>query len=84
MDTVLNIGLNDETVKGLIEVSGDARFAYDAYRRLVMMYADVVVEKAGGMEPAKGKGIRKLMDERLEEMKKKKALNWTPNFLPMI
>ncbi|HPZ26406.1 MAG TPA: PEP/pyruvate-binding domain-containing protein, partial [Kaistella sp.] len=33
MDTVLNIGLNDETVKGLIEVSGDARFAYDAYRR---------------------------------------------------
>nr|WP_262900196.1 pyruvate, phosphate dikinase [Candidatus Kaistella beijingensis] len=74
MDTVLNIGLNDETVKGLIEVSGDARFAYDAYRRLVMMYADVVVEKAGGMEPAKGKGIRKLMDERLEEMKKKKGV----------
>ena len=74
MDTVLNIGLNDETVKGLIEVSGDARFAYDAYRRLVMMYADVVVEKAGGMEPVKGKGIRKLMDERLEEMKKKKGV----------
>ena len=74
MDTVLNIGLNDETVKGLIEVSGDARVAYDAYRRLVMMYADVVVEKAGGMEPAKGKGIRKLMDERLEEMKKKKGV----------
>ncbi|MBE2274520.1 MAG: pyruvate, phosphate dikinase, partial [Flavobacteriales bacterium] len=74
MDTVLNIGLNDQTVKGLIEVSGDARFAYDAYRRLVMMYADVVVEKAGGMEPAKGKGIRKLMDERLEEMKKKKGV----------
>ena len=39
MDTVLNIGLNDDTVKGLIEKSGDARFAYDAYRRLVMMYA---------------------------------------------
>ena len=39
-----------------------------------MMYADVVVEKAGGMEPAKGKGIRKLMDERLEEMKKKKGV----------
>ena len=70
MDTVLNIGLNDETVLGLIENSGDARFAYDAYRRLVMMYSDVVIEKAGGMEPAKGKGIRKLMDERLEEVKK--------------
>lgn len=74
MDTVLNIGLNDDTVKGLIEKSGDARFAYDAYRRLVMMYADVVIEKAGGMEPAKGKGIRKIMDERLEEMKKAKGV----------
>lgn len=74
MDTVLNIGLNDETVKGLIEVSGDERFSYDAYRRLVMMYADVVIEKARGMEPAKGKGISKLMDERLEEAKKKKGV----------
>ncbi len=74
MDTVLNIGLNDETVIGLIAKSGDERFAYDAYRRLVMMYADVVIEKAGGMEPAKGKGIRKLMDERLEEMKKKNGV----------
>ena len=69
MDTVLNIGLNDETVLGLIAKSGDARFAYDAYRRLVMMYADVVMEKAGGLEPAKGKGIRKIMDEKLEELK---------------
>lgn len=74
MDTVLNIGLNDETVQGLIEKSGDERFAYDAYRRLVMMYADVVIEKAGGMEPAKGKGIRKIMDERLEAVKKKKGV----------
>jgi len=74
MDTVLNIGLNDETVKGLIKNSGDERFAYDAYRRLVMMYSDVVIEKAGGMEPAKGKGIRKLMDERLEELKKEKGV----------
>lgn len=74
MDTVLNIGLNDETVKGLISVSGDPRFAYDAYRRLVMMYADVVIEKAGGMSPAEGKGIRKIMDERLEEVKKAKGV----------
>ncbi len=43
MDTVLNLGLNDETVQGLIEQSGDARFAYDSYRRFVMMYADVVL-----------------------------------------
>ena len=43
MDTVLNIGLNDETVKGLIEQSGNERFAYDSYRRLVQMYGDVVM-----------------------------------------
>ena len=70
MDTVLNIGLNDDTVKGLIKASGDERFAYDAYRRLVMMYADVVIEKAGGLEPVKGVGIRKIMDQKLEEVKK--------------
>ncbi len=43
MDTVLNIGLNDETVKGLIAKSGNERFAYDSYRRLVQMYGDVVM-----------------------------------------
>src|SRR5690606_22396749 len=37
MDTVLNIGLNDETAKGLIELTGDARFVYDSYRRLIQM-----------------------------------------------
>lgn len=73
MDTVLNVGLNDETIKGLIETTGDERFAYDAYRRLVMMYADVVIEKAGGLEPAKGVGIRKLMDEELEKIKTQKG-----------
>ncbi len=43
MDTVLNIGLNDETVEGLIKKTGNARFAYDAYRRFVAMYGDVVM-----------------------------------------
>jgi pyruvate,orthophosphate dikinase len=43
MDTVLNIGLNDDTVKGLIAQSGDERFAYDSYRRLIQMYGDVVM-----------------------------------------
>lgn len=42
MDTVLNLGLNDTTVKGLIEASGDERFAYDCYRRFIQMYGDVV------------------------------------------
>ncbi|MEM9865200.1 MAG: PEP/pyruvate-binding domain-containing protein, partial [Myxococcota bacterium] len=44
MDTILNLGLNDETVEGLAAQSGDARFAYDAYRRLLQMYGDVVLE----------------------------------------
>ncbi len=43
MDTILNLGLNDETVKGLAKRSGDARFAYDSYRRFIQMYADVVL-----------------------------------------
>ncbi|MGZ3694152.1 MAG: pyruvate, phosphate dikinase, partial [Bdellovibrionota bacterium] len=43
MDTVLNLGLNDETVQGLIEQSKDQRFSYDSYRRFVMMYSDVVL-----------------------------------------
>ena len=44
MDTVLNLGLNDETVKGLAARSGDARFADDSYRRFIHMYADVVMD----------------------------------------
>jgi pyruvate,orthophosphate dikinase len=43
MDTVLNLGLNDETVEGLAARSGDARFAYDSYRRFIQMYSDVVM-----------------------------------------
>ena len=43
MDTVLNLGLNDDTVRGLAESSGDARFAYDSYRRFIQMYSDVVL-----------------------------------------
>ena len=43
MDTVLNLGLNDETVAGLARKSGDRRFAYDAYRRFITMYSDVVL-----------------------------------------
>ncbi len=44
MDTILNLGLNDETVQGLAKSSGDERFAYDSYRRFIQMYADVVME----------------------------------------
>ncbi len=47
MDTVLNLGLNDTTIKGIIERTGNARFAYDSYRRFVSMYGDVVL----GLKP---------------------------------
>lgn len=43
MDTVLNIGLNDETAQGMIELTGDARFVYDSYRRLIQMFGSVVM-----------------------------------------
>src|SRR3546814_11452896 len=43
MDTVLNLGLNDQTVEGLAAASGDARFAWDSYRRFIQMYSDVVL-----------------------------------------
>jgi len=43
MDTVLNLGLNDETVKGLAKISGNEKFAYDSYRRFIQMYGDVVM-----------------------------------------
>jgi pyruvate,orthophosphate dikinase len=43
MDTVLNLGLNDQTVEGLAAISGDARFAWDSYRRFIQMYSDVVL-----------------------------------------
>src|SRR5690606_20604695 len=43
MDTVLNLGLNDATVAGLAAASGDARFAWDSYRRFIQMYSDVVL-----------------------------------------
>ena len=43
MDTVLNLGLNDETVEGLAKLSGDRRFALDSYRRFITMYSDVVL-----------------------------------------
>lgn len=47
MDTVLNLGLNEKTVEGLVRLSGDARFAWDSYRRFVQMYGDVVMGVPG-------------------------------------
>jgi pyruvate,orthophosphate dikinase len=69
MDTVLNVGLSTATIPGMIKKTGNPRFVWDSYRRLIMMYADVVMEKAEGLEPAEGKGIRKIMDETLDQFK---------------
>ena len=62
METVLNVGLTSKTLPGLIQQSGDERFVYDAYRRLITMYSDVVMEKAQGLTPANGKGIREQLE----------------------
>ena len=71
METVLNVGLTSETIPGLIEKTGNDRFVYDAYRRLIMMYADVVMEKAAGLEPESGVGIRHKLESLIEDHKSK-------------
>jgi pyruvate,orthophosphate dikinase len=63
MDTVLNLGLNDETVLGLVKISGDERFAFDSYRRFIQMYADVVLDLD-----------RSTFENLIEEEKDKKKL----------
>ena len=73
MDTILNIGLCSETIPGMIKKTGNPRFVYDAYRRLIMMYSDVVMEKAEGIEPADGQGIRQQLDRMMEKLKKEKG-----------
>jgi pyruvate,orthophosphate dikinase len=71
MDTVLNLGLNDTTVKGLIEASGDPRFAFDAYRRFVAMYGDVVM----GLKPT-SKTERDPFEVELERLKEQRGVEF--------
>src|SRR3989338_5487419 len=74
METVLNVGLTQKTIPGLIKQSnGNSRFVYDAYRRLIMMYSDVVMEKAAGLEPKDESGIRKQLEKIMSVMKKEKG-----------
>ena len=70
MDTVLNLGLNDTTIEGLVAKSGNARFAWDAYRRFVQMYGDVVL----GMKPEK-KEDEDPFEVIIEEKKKEKNIH---------
>ena len=71
MDTVLNLGLNDRTVQGLIRRTKNPRFAYDSYRRFVQMYADVVL----GLKP-KERTERDPFEEILEQRKKTRRVHF--------
>jgi pyruvate, orthophosphate dikinase len=73
MDTILNIGLCSATIPGMIKKTGNPRFVYDSYRRLIMMYSDVVMEKAEGIEPEDGQGIRQQLDRMMADLKKAKG-----------
>ncbi|MDI6767999.1 MAG: pyruvate, phosphate dikinase, partial [Bacteroidota bacterium] len=75
METVLNIGLNNVTREGLIRKTNNSRFVYDAQRRLIQMYSDVVMEKAAGVEPEEGKGIRQQLEKELGKMKEKRGVH---------
>lgn len=63
MDTILNLGLNEDVVEVLAKKSGNARWAWDCYRRFIQMYSDVVMEVG-----------KKYFETLIDEMKKKKAL----------
>lgn len=69
MDTVLNLGLNDETVQGIIKATGNERFGWDSYRRFVHMYGDVVL----GMKP-QSKTEKDPFESVMEEVKVKNGL----------
>ena len=69
MDTILNLGLNDEVVEGLIRKTGNARFAWDSYRRFVQMYGDVVL----GMKPTSKEDIDPF-EAIIEEVKEAKGV----------
>ena len=73
METVLNVGLCPATIPGMIKQTGNEWFVYDAYRRLIMMYSDVVMEKAEGEEPADGMGIRLHLEMLLNDLKNDQA-----------
>ncbi len=69
METVLNVGLCTDTIPGLIKKTGNEWFVYDAFRRLIMMYSDVVMEKAEGIEPKDGMGIRLHLEMIMNDLK---------------
>ncbi len=73
METILNVGLCSATIPGLIQKTGNEWFVYDAYRRLIMMYSDVVMEKAEQIEPEDGLGIRLHLEMMMNNLKNDKG-----------
>ncbi len=63
MDTILNLGLNDQAVEGLAKKTNNPRFAYDCYRRFIQMYSDVVMELG-----------KSFFEERIDAMKERKGV----------
>jgi len=75
MDTVLNLGMNDDAVEGIAKKSGNPRFAWDSYRRFVQMYGDVVME----MKPA-SKEEHDPFEEIIDELKEEKGIELDTDF----
>src|ERR671925_2003328 len=71
MDTVLNLGLNDQTVEGMAELTGNSRFAWDAYRRFIQMFGKIVL----GIDAEK-------FEKRLEQAKEKAKVKTDPELKP--
>ncbi len=76
MDTILNIGLNDAVVEGLAQKSGNARFAWDSYRRLVQMYGDVVM----GLKPISKEDMDRF-EEIIDDRKKERGIKLDTEFV---
>jgi len=74
MDTVLNLGLNDETIKGLIKQTSDERFAYDAYRRFILMFSDTVLSGDEGADVYRPGLKRHAFEEIFDEVKEAKGV----------
>jgi pyruvate, orthophosphate dikinase len=75
MDTVLNLGMNDDAVEGIAKKSGNSRFAWDSYRRFVQMYGDVVMD----MKPA-SKEENDPFEEIIDELKEEKGIQLDTDF----
>ena len=76
METVLNLGLTSKTLPGLVKRTNNERFVWDCYRRLITMYSDVVMEKAAGISPPEGQGIRHQLDQLMDEAKEKNGYEY--------